>query len=599
MPVHAHWIPPIKSTRTPSRHIILDCEAHRSPEAHGERQTWRLAVTAAVQRPDRSRAWSETRWGRHRTPEDLWRWVADVCDGGGRTVLVAHNLGYDLRIAQAFHWLPRLGFDLQHLRTDHGAASASWAGPRGQLLMTDSLAWLPVSLAAIGDLLGIKKPDLPEEADGDEAWWTRCEADVRILREAWLHLVDWVDLDDLGAWRASGAGQAWNHWRHRHYTHRVLALHVPAVRDAERESIYAGRCEAWRWGNPGRGPWDDWDHSLAYARVCAEIDLPVRYRLTRRAGTRRAWIRDRERYEVLALVDIETDVPVVPTLHEGRRVWPVGRFRSWLWAAEVDLLEQAGGTAVPVMWHCYDGAPALRSWALWAIDVVEGPGAHERPLERLAVKHWTRALPGRFGARYADWERYGDAKHGDGALTVHLDPESGRRYRVLDLAGGAIAEGEPLDVPDSAPAVLSRITAECRIRLWRAMTTAGLDSIAYVDTDGLIVDREGSARLRDAGLPGLRRKARYKVLRVYGPRQFVADEKLKAAGIPKGAVYLGGGRWGGDVWESLPAALATGRPGEVRIRERVWNLAGTDERRIHLPGGETDPLRLDVRDGAV
>lgn len=588
----AHWVQPIATTRVPSHHIVLDCEAHRSSDRLGETQTWRLAVASSTLRADRRQPWQEGVLGRFRAPSDLWAWVTERASLSSRTVLVAHNLAYDLRISRAFTELPALGWELEHLRMDHGGCSAGWRGPAGQLVMTDSLSWLPVPLATLGDLLGIKKPMLPAEDDSDDAWWERCTADVRILTEAWLRLVDWIADDDLGSWRASGAGQAWNHWRHRHYTDRVLACHHPAVRAAERESIYAGRCEAWRWGNPGRGPWDEWDHSLAYARVCSEITLPVRYRHSRHSRSRRAFELDRGKYDVLAQVDVTTDVPVVPTLHGGRRVWPVGTFRSWLWPVELDLLDEVGASWRPVMWHCYGTAPALRSWADWAIDQIEGPGAHERPLQRLAVKHWTRALPGRFAARYADWERFGEPLRGDGAMTTLLDRETGARHRMLDLAAGSIIEGDPIDVPDTNPAILSRIVAECRVRLWRAMTTAGLEHVAYVDTDGLIVDPAGSAALAAAGLPGLRRKARYKVLRVYGPRQFVADDKLKAAGIPKGATYLGGGRWGGQVWESLPAALSTGRPGEVRINGRTWNLAGTDERRRHLPGGFTEPYRL-------
>ena len=37
---------------------------------------------------------------------ELWEWIDQRCQKRARTVLVAHNLAYDLRISDAFGWLP-------------------------------------------------------------------------------------------------------------------------------------------------------------------------------------------------------------------------------------------------------------------------------------------------------------------------------------------------------------------------------------------------------------------------------------------------------------------------------------------------------------
>ena len=125
------------------------------------------------------------------------------------------------------------------------------------------------------------------------------------------------------------------------------------------------------------------------------------------------------------------------------------------------------------------------------------------------------------------------------------------------------------------------------------MRHAGLENVAYCDTDGLLVNSEGSHRLDAAGLPGLRPKQRYRRIEVLGPRQLVIEGRLKAAGIPSRAVRVGDQTWRGEVWRSLPVALGAGETDTVVIASRTWDVAGVDHRRAHLPGGLTEALRAD------
>ena len=204
----AHYIPHNKATRVPRSFIYLDTEAHRQEVDRGEVQTFRLACAAHERRRGNRGDYTDRTDGTFYTTRDLWAWVADRCPARARTVLVAHNLAYDLRIGNAFAEMFALGWRLTDIRIDRGSAFARFADGKRSLVCVDSLSWVPIGLEKLGAMVGIRKLDLPAWDDTDDAWRARCERDVAILGEVWRRLMSWVVEADLGNWKPTGAGQA-------------------------------------------------------------------------------------------------------------------------------------------------------------------------------------------------------------------------------------------------------------------------------------------------------------------------------------------------------------------------------------------------------
>jgi len=155
---------------------------------------------------------------------------------------------------------------------------------------------------------------------------------------------------------------------------------------------------------------------------------------------------------------------------------------------------------------------------------------------------------------------------------------------------------------DSVPMVTSWVTSEARRRLWELIQVAGESNVAYVDTDSLIVNGRGSARLAALVAAGggynVRRRRRIAHLTIYGPRQLEIDEDRKASGIPRGAQAEGDGTIRGDVWRSLRGSLILGEPDLVVVTRSEYHLGDADARREHLPNGRTKPLRLEADDAS-
>jgi hypothetical protein len=591
-PVPAHWLRANHVTRLPRRHVVLDTEACETVSGSSRVQTFRVGCAAFDHQTKAGREWRPTQRATFQTPAELWGWVTERTRPGQRLVVVAHNMAYDLRISDAFTILPRLGWVLDMVRLDGGAAWCSWRNERRSIVCVDTVSWFGVGLDKIGAALRLAKLELPTHDASPAAWEARCAQDVEILRLAWRRVLDWIETDDLGNWKPTGAGQGWAMFRHKHMTHRVLHHAIDQVAAVEREAAYAGRCEAWRWGQLPAGYWTEWDYQSAYAQVAEECDLPVR--LAGHMGTRAAQraVDGLDGEEALIRARVTTDTPTLPLRLAGGILWPTGSFEGWWWAIELAMASQAGATVEAAEGWRYRAEPALRQWATWVLDRLAAPAGQIDPVCRLVVKGWSRTTIGRFGSQWAGWDDIGES-YGPDVRLMHLghgDPFDVRR--LMMVGGRALVEGDRYDAPDGAPQIMSWVMAACRVRLWRAMQAAGLANVAYVDTDGLVVNEAGSEALVAAGLPGLRPKARWSHVEVLGPRQLVLGGRLRAAGIPLAAIRTGPRTWEAEVWRSLPASIRRGEIDRVTIADRKFVLRGTDKRRRHGPGGATAAVRV-------
>lgn len=591
----AHYVGHNAVTRVPRAFVYLDTETYRARDGRSELQTFRCAVAAFDGRRHDRTGWKDREWVRATDTAALWDWITARCKTKTRTVLVAHNLAFDLRIADAFTVLPALGWRCKFARLDGGQAMAIWRLDSRTLSMVDTMSWTPTALSKLGDLCGIRKLDLPGDDHSDGAWFARCERDVEILAEVWMRLIRWVEQDDLGNWKPTGAGQSWAAFRHRFKTHQLLVHEDDDAREAERASTMTGRCEAWRHGELSGGPFVEWDFTTAYARIGADCEVPTQLVGELSNPTLKKVLTFAETHCVLCEVEVTTDEPTVPVRTDDGICWPVGFAQTILWSHELALIHRRGGAVVVLRAWVYRSAPALRDFCRWVLAGIDERTGHPDPIVRLALKHWSRTLIGRTAAQWSKWDLIGRSDTADVSLGNACDVDAGETFRLLQVGYDLMRARPYKENPDAMVSIMAWVMAEARVRLWHAMECAGLDNVCYVDTDSVIVDARGDQRLSQARLPGLRVKNVYESLTVLGPRQIVPGGVLRASGVPSGARPLGDGVWEGEVWSGLGASIAAGESDAVRVALRKFRLRGTDNRRVHLEGGATRAVEVGNR----
>jgi hypothetical protein len=582
----AHWVKANHQTRIPKRWVSFDTESLREKGEDEEVQRW--ASGAAVR-------WrTDLKTGQHverltfQDPKALWTWVDSFCTAGVRTIAIAHNLSYDVRISDVFNILPTLGFSLEWCNLDRSVSAMTWRSDHGTLVLCDLFTWIPKSLRDIGALVDLPKLEMPHASAPRDVWDTYCLRDADIVHRAVTQLVDYVAVNQLGNWQPTGAGMAYSTWRHKFMTHKVLVHDNPDVLDAERAAMHTGRAEAWRHGICSDGPWHEVDMRSAYTHIAAECELPAKYKFSCGKISQAQYEELSGIYRVLCKVRVNTRVPVVPYDTGFSHIWPTGSFVTWLWDVEVN---EALAEGADISWdrvHVYAKAPILRDWAQWVLSVMRGDDESARPIVQAWTKHCGRALIGRLSLRVPSWEPYGANPYGTPGISYDVEYATGKVTRMMHVGDKTFYEAARTEGHDSLPQITGWIMAECRIRLWQAMRAAGFENIAHVDTDSVLVNAQGLRRLREtyAGSFSLlwQIKATWQALLVYGPRNMRAGRERKLAGVPKKAVEVRENVFEGELWRGLAADMMAGRAAAVTVLPGQWVVNTEDPRRLSAAG---------------
>ena len=586
----------MKSTRVPRRYVFLDTEAHRTRRHGIEEQVWRCGVTAEVHWQSKESRWSDPAYLEHETPETLWQTIAAASRVDTRTVVVAHNLGYDLRISDGLRLLGDMGWEIEKLTLSQGHVGFDAVLDRRRLVLVDSLTVLPRSIEDLAKVLEMTKPPLPREDATDADFIRRCRADVSILMRAYLVIVDELRSKDLGCWARTGSGMAWNTFLRWHLADKVLVHEREDVRTIEHESSHGGRAEAWQWGRLRKGQWTEYDFALAYANVLAEESLPAYLydatgpisvkHIRKTIGPWRWLIRAR----------VRTESPVLPIKDEHGVFYPVGSFDGTWWDVELLAAIEAGAEVEILGTLRYKGAKWLETWANWIIDAVYDTSTPERQIFGIAAKHWQRSFVGRSSMRFRGWAEVGPAFIEGVSYMPLADLDTGAFGACLQI-NGRRWEAWQRDWWDNAlPQLLSAVIAHCRVNLWRAMNIAGVENVVYVDTDALITNAEGSRRIEVALLAGelgsLRPKHRMTRLDIWAPRYVNAPGYTRIAGVSRHRTKISEHTYAGEVWERLPEALSTGNTSSVVVKPVLIEMSAIDWHRRHLPDGTTAPYRV-------
>jgi hypothetical protein len=242
-------------------------------------------------------------------------------------------------------------------------------------------------------------------------------------------------------------------------------------------------------------------------------------------------------------------------------------------------------------WIEYASAPIFQQFGRWALGVLTNDKLAYTSIQRMAVKHWTRALIGKCGAQYQKWVSMGPAPSNEVSLTHVWDADQRCNTKMLMAGGDAFWSVGTEYGQDSLPAVFSAVISETRIWLWSLMLAAGLENVLYCDTDGLIVTPTGNRALakNQTLFPdiGARVKKEFESVWIGGPRQLILDGHTRWSGIPRKATQTNPQQWSGQRWESLAESLAQGNSDTVHITHTNWNPTPIDRRRVQVDGGKT------------
>lgn len=619
-----HYLTRNVRTALPQQVIFFDTETTplRNPANPGtEYHRFRLAVARSHRlaggRPTRSREVQA------KTPAELWGFILSCLNERRATYCFAHNLGFDLTISGFWQYLEtgvfRLaddGWAMRKFLTPGRRGKRPWRGllvaedpptivsvrhGDATLTLVDTFNYWRVGLDQLGSEIGVPTLPMPDFAAPDREWFQYCTRDVEVIEKAILNLLGYWRKWDMGQWRNTAPGLAWNAYRHRFLNSQVLIHGHRAALKLERDGYYGGECRCFFVGTvhdqadalravkprkgdhgPGQlvGPVYELDVASLYPSVMAANRFPCRLVEWWEKGNSRALAAVRPDRGILAEVELRTAGNTYPVRVKGRTRYAAGHFTTVLpgpeltRAIEADEVLSIGRVAIYQMADLFSDYVA-HFWNLRRL--AEGAN---RPAEAGFFKMMLNSLSGKWGQRINSWED----TPGEPAICPWQQWFRGTDARGVPQLWRSIGfhtqrsqkEGES---PDSFPAVCAWITALGREVLRNLRQVAGQGNVCYQDTDSLHVLDAGYGRLQDAGLVRenelgfLRLKKRVGSAAYYGLKHYRLGDKVVIGAVARDAVSDDGRVYTYAQFQRLPSVLSDRPRGEITVKSVTKTLS--------------------------
>lgn len=593
-----HWLRVNHLEKSPRYLLFFDTET--VPVSAERQNEWRLRLWAA--RLVRRRSYQPKRPREERFRGKTADELADLVDSLARSDtglwLVAHNVGFDLAVTALPATLAHRGWRITESALTSDDPWCRMAKGTRRITIVDSWSWLPAPLAKIGEVVGTEKPPLPATDDPEADWWERCEADVEILTQAYLEVLDWWDRQKAGHWSVTGPATGWSSLRHMLWGHRILVVPDPDRRAFEAHAIYGGRRDVTRVGKLPPGLYVDIDLALAHLTAMAECRLPFRPVKPFEKVDVDNPLLDNPLVGIIAECLVSTTEPRYP-LRTPRGIWhPVGRFWTVLAGPEINEARRRGDLRAIGRGWWYAMGHYHRPWALWIASLLDDRTEDVPDLVRLMAKHWSQCVAGKWAGHTSRIVRRRPTVLPGWHVERGILAETGTPVDFLTIAGEELTIARDEWSDDAFPAILAYIQSYTRVALnrlldafepyWLVCNTDGLIVDALAFFEGQVGDLSNLAsidevvntiddilhrRINPLIAPFTARiKQVSQHLTILSPQHVLLDAERKLAGIPPRAKAIGPYQYRFDTWPKL----------KVQLTRPSWRLYRQETRIVDL-----------------
>lgn len=595
----SHLLRPNKGCESPHDAIWCDTETIPKIQPDGSERHYLNFGWAAHRRTARRDEWTTPDWLRFTSISQFWEWVESKLHGKTRLFLFAHNWGFDAPVLNVFRELPERGWSLTGSVIESPPVILKWRRGAYTLELIDTLNIWRVPLAKIGEAVGLPKLTMPAFDAPIEEWDIYGKRDTEIIMQACLAWWDFLKRNDLGGFAPTLASQALRTFRHRFMKHEILCDDNTKALSLARHALHGGRTEAYYIGKVPETIYK-LDINSMYPAVMATGEMPTKvighYNNVALEELSR-WVVD---YAVCAAVVIATDEPVYPCVEEGRLLFPVGEFISYLSTPELVYALEHGHIRNTIRACVYEKAVIFKDYVEWFYHYRQQQAAAGNTLEAWNTKIMMNSLYGKFGQRGMHYEIIDHTEDLDIHVWSEIDAETGMIYKLRQYGGIVEQLTEEGESRDSHPAIAAHVTAYARMLLWSLQCSVGRENCYYSDTDSLWVNAEGYRRakpwLDDSRLGFAKLEDTHKDVTIYGAKDYVIDDKRRIKGVRERVYTNPDGSFTQVRFSSLKGLLRTGR-----LDAPVVELHNKNLKRIYYKGnvgsdGWVSPFRFTLGD---
>ncbi len=592
-----HKIKPNITQRIPRNWVYFDTEARIKVKPDGiQHHSLRLGV-GLYRRNGYGRNKPIKIWFDFKRPYVFWNRCIEYSENDRNLIIIGYNVGYDLRLVNAFNNLARLDYKLTRVYIAQGVIILKWKKEKHNILMLDAMNYFDGSLEKWGSMLGVEKVDVDFMNCTDEKLMKHCYKDVEILDRLMSFWLRFIKEKNLGCFSPTRSSQAFMAFRHRFMEHDIF-IHIDNnATKIERESYHGGRVECYQIGKVKAPKIWKLDVNSLYPYIMSVEPVPVKLINYVYKSDLARLQRASKKYAVIARVFVDTPEATFPVIHDKKLIYPIGRFQTVLAGPELKYALKKKYIIDVEDFVQYEQAIIFKPYVKYMYKLRMKYKRQGEDIYQAMVKKMMNSLYGKFGQKSESWTNvkcHPQAKDGTHRI---LDGMTGQWYRTVVMGGQQwkIVEGE--ESYNSFPAIASFITSGSRLHLWKLILKAGRENVFYLDTDSLFVNAKGYWNLKKyidpKKLGFLKLEEVLTSLEIFSAKDYRTNTQTKTKGISKSAVKVGENDYKQYQWEGLRGSISAGDTSKVILTPIVKHLQRTYNRGIVHPDGSVSPWVLD------
>lgn len=579
------------------RHVILfDTETDQVKTDSDDTEHRLRLGWACYYSPAGSKRTEKVEWFSFTTIDAFWSWLLDHIPNKCKLWVIAHQLSFDFTIVDGFARLQAKDYKLKFFHSSGVTTIISVRKPGKSILFVDSLNWFAEPLAVIGERLGFPKGKVDFETVSDSELSVYCHRDVEILLRMFKAFVRFLYDNRISRLCYTLGSTAMAAYLFGAYKHTIYIHNNSEAIDLEREAYRGGRTECFQLGELTDGPYHVLDVNSLYPYVMREHSYPVKYKAIEHQISQQELFDYCRTGSAIATVTLKTNEPVF-ALRRDRLLFPTGRFTvtlctpELLYAFKRDQIESVGDCVL------YDQAPIFTKYVDKFYTLRNQFRATGDKLYEQFIKLLLNSLYGKFGQRCDVWKKIGVDKKAIAHEEVGYDYQTGKRYKIRYLLGAVYESRSRAESFNSFPAIAAHVTAYARLFMWDIMVQAGAGHYFYCDTDSLLVDATGYARLADRIDPirlGFL-KLEYSVdsATIYGPKDYLFGDHKRLKGIRKKATQISDTEYAQEQWPTLRGMLSRGETDRYVVKQVTKHLTRDYSKGLVQNDGRIRPYYFD------
>lgn len=536
-----HIMKPNKNTEMPRYHAFLDTETKGIDIGLDMLEQSLKVGWCCFQYYDIERREKYEKWIEFRRAKEVWEFIDKEIPNKGTVWVWAHNMDFDFRVCKGFTELEKLGYHLSKFVFETGRVMLKWIKPGKAINVVDTLNYFKVSLAKLGEDIGIPKMEVDFETTSDKNLSEYCKNDVQIIKVAITRLLEFIYENDFGSFKPTVAAQAFAAYKHRFMEFPLFIHNNLTADEVEVASYKGGRTEAFFIGDVSDKELICLDVNSMYPFMMRDKELPtkmVKIISNVTVGKLKKYMKE---YLVIADMEFYIEKPAIGVKRD-RLTFPIGYIRDTVTSPEIEVIMRDGIINRIYRICLYEHRDVFKKYVenIYALRMKykqEGNFSYQ-----LFCKYLLNSLYGKFGQRIQKLDAVqADMSLKDNFILDYYDADLKKKVVEYHFGGKIFMKGKKAPSFDTFTAIPSFITAYARMYLWELIEKAGEENVYYCDTDSLFVSRKGKERLRgfldsrELGKLGVEDK---EITFIRGVKDYdtVAERKIK--GIRKDAVKI-------------------------------------------------------------